>query len=216
MEKMYEVYLLTFPDGKKYFGCSSNAQKRWGCGKKYIHNDRMMEAIMFHGWKNIKHEILHRNLSKEEALKIESSLIIEHETFKPEIGFNVSKGSVDGVPYHSAEGIERIRAATTGRMHTEEAKKKMSEAKKGTAFHTKKHTEETKALISENRKGKTAKENHPMARPVMCVETGIIYPYAKAAEEATGIGRAHICQVCKGQRKTAGKLHWEYAEKEAK
>jgi hypothetical protein len=53
-----------------------------------------------------------------------------------------------------------------------------------------------------------------MARPVLCVETGVVYPYAKAAEEATGIGRAHICQVCKGQRKKAGGFRWEYVQKE--
>lgn len=74
-----------------------------------------------------------------------------------------------------------------------------------------KHSEETLAKISEGRKGKAAGAKHPMARPVYCVELDTVFDYAKQAEEITGVCRAHICQVCKGQRKRAGKMHWEYA-----
>ena len=216
MEKKYCVYIHTFPNGKKYVGCTSrNPQTRWANGKGYQLHAEMFEAIITFGWNNITHEIVCDGLSKQEAYDMESDLILKYKTTNAEYGYNLSQGLKDGVQFHSDAGKERIRNAMKTRIVSDESRRKMSESKKGTAFHTQKHTEETKALISQSRKGKTAKENHPMAKAVRCVETGIVYPYAKAAEEHTGVSRSHICQVCKGQRKTAGKLHWEYAAKEA-
>lgn len=45
---------------------------------------------------------------------------------------------------------------------------------------------------------------------VQCVETKQIFENATEAEKATGVSRCNILRVCKGQRKTAGKLHWQY------
>lgn len=44
------------------------------------------------------------------------------------------------------------------------------------------------------------------SNPVMCLETGIIYISANAAEKETRI--RHISNVCSGSRKTAGGFHW--------
>lgn len=74
-----------------------------------------------------------------------------------------------------------------------------------------KHSEETIAKISKSRKGKNVGKDSPVARAVFCVELDVVFDTAKQAEEVTGVSRAHICQVCKGQRKRAGKMHWKYA-----
>lgn len=47
---------------------------------------------------------------------------------------------------------------------------------------------------------------------VECVETGVVYPSQKAAEEATSIKRSSICCCCKGKQHTAGGYHWRYAD----
>ncbi len=73
-----------------------------------------------------------------------------------------------------------------------------------------KHSKETLQKISNSRKGKRVKEEHPMAKPIYCVELDKIFLYGKLAEEETGVNRSHICQVCRGQRKTAGGYHWQY------
>lgn len=49
------------------------------------------------------------------------------------------------------------------------------------------------------------------SKPVRCVETGIIYPSSCQAMRDTGIRQSGITSCCLGKRKTAGKLHWEYA-----
>lgn len=47
-------------------------------------------------------------------------------------------------------------------------------------------------------------------KPVICVETEIIYSGAYEAEQKTGISNGNINQACQGKRKTAGGYHWSY------
>lgn len=48
------------------------------------------------------------------------------------------------------------------------------------------------------------------SKRVQCIETGIIYNSVKEASEKTGVYFQNIQRVCRGERKTAGKLHWQY------
>lgn len=45
-------------------------------------------------------------------------------------------------------------------------------------------------------------------KPVLCIETGKVYPSFGEAERQTGINRFSISKVCSGKRTTAGKMHW--------
>jgi len=53
-------------------------------------------------------------------------------------------------------------------------------------------------------------------RPVICVETGIVYPHAYSAAEKLGIERVNISQVCNpnSYKKHAGGFRWRYATAE--
>ncbi len=53
-------------------------------------------------------------------------------------------------------------------------------------------------------------------KPVVCVETGVVYDSIKEASERTGIQRASISKVClkRPQYITAGGFHWKYHEKD--
>ena len=46
-------------------------------------------------------------------------------------------------------------------------------------------------------------------KPVVCVETGEIFPSFGDAERNTGVDRFDISKCCSGKRKTAGGCHWE-------
>lgn len=48
------------------------------------------------------------------------------------------------------------------------------------------------------------------SRPVMCIETGIIYKSTREAERQTEIKHQNIGQACNGKYKTAGGYHWRY------
>ena len=46
------------------------------------------------------------------------------------------------------------------------------------------------------------------SKPVLCVETGIIYPSSIAAAEAIGTQPWNINAVCRGEQRTSGGYHW--------
>lgn len=52
--------------------------------------------------------------------------------------------------------------------------------------------------------------NRKDRKPVMCIETGVVYDSAPHAERETGISAMSIRWCAIGAHKTAGKLHWKY------
>ena len=52
------------------------------------------------------------------------------------------------------------------------------------------------------------------ARPVICIETNIIYPSIIDAAIATGLDPSNITKTCKGKRKQYKGYHWKYQHKE--
>ena len=66
--KRYCVYKHTFPNGKVYIGITSRKpNERWQNGKGYTSNRHLQNAIKKYGWINIKHDILLKDLTEEEA-----------------------------------------------------------------------------------------------------------------------------------------------------
>ena len=62
----------------------------------------------------------------------------------------------------------------------------------------------------------TVKERHSATAsfPVLCVETGIIYPSAVVAAKSLGMKRGTITHCLSGYAKTSGGYHWKYIKKE--
>lgn len=77
-------------------------------------------------------------------------------------------------------------------------------------------TEEVRQKISDNHANVSGVNNPNYRKPsvrrkaVKCLETGVIYPFVRDAEEKTGINRSNISRCCSGKRQTAGGYHWEY------
>lgn len=53
--------------------------------------------------------------------------------------------------------------------------------------------------------------NKKRSKPVLCVETGVIYPSFAEAFRKTGVYLANIHKCCQGKLKTTGGYHWRYA-----
>ena len=112
-ENNYIVYKHTAPNGKVYIGITKKAPNdRWASGFGYENQAYFFRAIVKYGWDNIKHEILHTNLTKEEAEKIEIRLIKEYNSTDINCGYNIDLG---------------------GNLHklSEQARQSISKAKKG-------------------------------------------------------------------------------------
>ena len=54
--------------------------------------------------------------------------------------------------------------------------------------------------------------NHPKAKAVFCEELNKKFDSIRRAEEELGICRMSIGKACRGERNTAGKFHWKYAD----
>lgn len=75
MENTYSIYKFTFSDGKTYIGQTEKpVQIRWNNGEGYKEQEVYI-PIVLEGWDNIQKEILHTNLSKEQANKLEKYYI---------------------------------------------------------------------------------------------------------------------------------------------
>lgn len=111
------------------------------------------------------------------------------------------------------ETKEKLRQSHLGKKPSEEARRRMSESRKGEKNHMygKKHSLETRKKISENHADVAGSKN-PRSRPIVCVETGEIFWGAKEVQNKFNINKAGIAKCCKGKQKTAGGYHWKYLE----
>lgn len=120
------IYRAISPNGKKYYGFTSNdLAKRRSYHKRLCNrgrNSRFYSAIKHHGWENFKWEIIetHETLDKKELKKIlcerEIFWIEKEKTFLKEYGYNMTHGG-DGRfgDTNSSESMIRLSQKLTGR-----------------------------------------------------------------------------------------------------
>lgn len=119
---------------------------------------------------------------------------------------------------------KRLAEHNRGRCHTEEHKRKISESGKGRkAWNTgMKMPEEYCMKLSEMRRGKPKPHSEHQdkmileacRKPVMCVETGVVYYSQREAAMETNTNEGKLSEVLKGSRKTAGGFHWKRVPRE--
>ena len=176
---MYTVYRLeNIVTKKNYIGMTSQKpNERWCRGYK----GKMKEAIdafpLDLCWK--KH-IEFQTPNKEQALELEAELMKWYDSV--DNGYNTS--SFDNSNYKRTEETKRkMSESQTGRVFTEEHKKKLSEAKG------------VYGVIQFSKTGDFIAE----------------YPSIWEASRQTTCSAPHICDCCKGTRKTCGGYIWMYA-----
>ena len=86
--KQYSVYEFTFPNGKKYYGSTINPKLRWKNGNGYK-TQEVGKAIEEFGWDNVEKKVIAENLTKQNAMLIERTLIKATGTDMPGFGYNI-------------------------------------------------------------------------------------------------------------------------------
>lgn len=76
MKRLYIVYVHITPEGMHYYGVTNNSKRRWEYNGIHYRDTSLNTYIEKYGWDNIQHIVLYENLTYEDALKIEDSLII--------------------------------------------------------------------------------------------------------------------------------------------
>lgn len=208
---MYCVYKHTCPNGKVYIGITCQKPKqRWRHGKGYKNNVLFYHAINKYKWENIKHEILHENLTKEEAEKEETKLIKYFKSNNDNYGYNILDHGNNSIGYH----------------HTKEARRKMSENhgkyyKENNSFYGKHHSEETKQHLRDKWREDEEKYKKRIEhlqsvrydfpkRKVKCITTNEIFESISEACKKYDLKVTHVCAICRGKRKSTKGLIFEY------
>lgn len=160
----YILYMHITPNNKVYIGITCQGVKnRWGKdGKGYYGHRYFWNAIQKYGWDNIKHVILAQGLSKKWACRLEQLLIAEYMANNSEYGYNLSIGGEFNSGFHykrTPEFIERIRELNTGKHHSEETRRKISENNKSRDPEV---VEKIKQSLKKTQKERTAKRLQTM------------------------------------------------------
>lgn len=214
-ESTYCVYCHTNKiNGKRYVGVTCKSpNERWHNGKRYDHNQHFFHSIEKYGWDGFTHDILHTNLSKEEAFYYERKYIKEWNLRDSRFGYNMTDGG---------EGC-------CGRNVTQETRKKIAASLTGVKRHplSKEHRQKiSKALIGVPHPHKSGKrkpftteqrkhvsDGHKIPVAMYSKDGNFIRTFPSSKEGAQFAGLKYsgdICKCCKGQRKTAGGFSWRY------
>ena len=190
--------------------------ERWQNGKGYK-GQVFYNAIQKYGWDNIKHEIIYKDLTQQEAEEREKYLIYVFDSTNKKYGYNIALGgsctkhseetkiklslSLKGNKnclgrYISKETRDKISKANKGRKCSEDFKNKRKKYMTG-----KKHTLETRKKIKESNIGKhyhdqaikdkiskaNTGSNNGMAKKVICLNNNMIFDTISEAKKWAGL-----------------------------
>lgn len=146
-------------NGKIYVGSTKygdDPSKRWHNGKVY--KGKFRDDIYKYGWNNFDHYIIQKNLSLEEASKLEKLTIIKFNTTDSKYGYNINIAGNT----HNKQSAQKISESLKGHKVSEETKQKISEKAKQlyvdgyvNPMQDKHLSEEHKQKISNANKGNT-------------------------------------------------------------
>ncbi len=221
---MAYIYILTNNiNNKKYIGQTVDYKRRFEKYKYNISqsNQYILKAIKKYGWDSFSYSIYLCPIFLLDF--IERFLIKLLNTLAPN-GYNLETGGNKNKTF-CKETCEKISIASKGennafygKKHSLDSKLKMSDSRKeyyknnDAYWKGKKLPEEVKVKLSEAHIGVQARENHPKAKKVICLETMEVFNCMKDAEEKHGVTYANISCCCRGITKTAGGFHWMYYE----
>jgi hypothetical protein len=83
----YVVYLLTFPNGKKYVGYTQSFRKRMGAHKNCKDDTLLYRAVRKYSWENVRQEIIDRSTDIATIRALEQAWCITHNCYSP-FGYN--------------------------------------------------------------------------------------------------------------------------------
>ena len=186
-EKTWIIYMYTFPNGKRYIGKTSRTIKERQASSEwvgYCESTILKRAIDKYGIDNIVQEILFKvTVTDEYAARLEQICIL---LFKA----NCLRFSEPSYGYNMTDGGEGV----CGYKHTDDAKQRMSDAKKGKVG-----------------------QNANSSKPVYCIELDKTFANAVEAEKCTGVSRKTIGLCCLGIHKSTrggntefNALHWVF------
>lgn len=216
-EAHYRVYKLTSPENKVYIGYTGETMKcrmRKGYHRHEKTVSSIAEAIKRFGLESFRIEILCDHLTLEGAWKLEDWFIRYYDSMNPEKGYNrVSGGAALGRSL--SDEYRQAISKTLLRRYENDPSLSLQNQKSKKKVHE--NRPELREAIRQTMKRKAEEglldgfvHASSKPRPVICVETGVLYSSQKNAEQLTGLGNIH--KACHGHNHTCGGMHWRFVE----
>jgi len=193
----YYVYIHRRKDNNEVFYVGISRQEKYlrvkiNTGRNSLWNN-IVNKYGYYG------EVIHSQLSKDEALKIEMALIKSYGRINLKTGClaNLTDGGDGSLEcIKTEETKDKIRSYRIGKHHSEETKLKMSIAKKG-----KKSKQSTKDKLSDIARNRFSKK-------VIDKANGIVYQSITEASKAIGINRDTLSRQLLGILKKKHQLEY--------
>jgi len=138
-------------------------------------------------------------IKQEELDALEQYYMAAYNSLDSEYGYNNKDAGSHGK--HSEESRRKISEAMKGKKRSEEHQRKLSEARKGY-----KHSKEAKRKMSEAKEGSSGHNN----RGTLCITTGEVFPSVKAAKEK--YGGTVISQLYGGYKTSRKNVYFEWVD----
>lgn len=163
---MYYIYLIINKVNFKTYVGQRKSNKKWNEDPYMGSGILLAKAKKKYGMENFEKFLIQYCSTKEEADEVERFWIAEYRS-RGKAQYNIADGGQGGSGKHSEESKKKVSEANKGQIPwnkgkspSEETKKKLSEANKGKSGYWtgKHHSEEHKKKISEALKGKHPSE----------------------------------------------------------
>lgn len=210
---MRGIYKIELNGQCLYVGQSKDIKRRWTEHRRHLRQNRHENVYLQRIYN--KHKDFQYSVIEENDFDNLNGLELEYiQKLKPLCNMQIpdEKGSFTV----TEESRKKMSLATLSRVN-DEYRKKISEAVK----RAHRDPEVRKRFLEgqANKKNKTAwnkgmkmseEQRRKNMKKVVCVETGQTFDGAVEAGRILGINHKHICDVCKGRRKSCGGYTWKY------
>lgn len=189
-------------------------EKRWQNGKRYTHNQHFYASIQRYGWDGFTHEILHSDLTHDEACRLEQMYIREWNLRDDRFGYNLTDGG-EGC-YGRTTSDETRNKLSQSHMGigksvplSDEHREKISLAQIGVPHP---HRGRSGIPFSKEHR-KSLSDAHKRAVLMYDKDGKLIRRFDCSHDGAKFVGlktSADINKCCQGNRKSAGGYTWRY------
>jgi group I intron endonuclease len=192
------IYKITNKiNGKIYIGLTSNLNKRILCYRSFTkrkkdNGQKILQAMIKHGFKNFEFEILEKVQTKDELRKKERQYINKFNSTNWKIGYNTDLGGF----CPSDETLQKMSDSHIGQIAWNKGKK---------------WTEEIKKKISLSKMGTITEHNKKISKSIVD-QYGTIYKSRTEASKILKIQSSNIRKVLNGERKHTGGYTFTYLQ----
>lgn len=155
------IYILTFPNGKKYVGQTLHLEKRYSRHRRVIESI-VSKAIRKYGWESIEKYVYECELEDMDYLETELIKILDSikNGYNLDSGGHKNKIMSDDTKRKISKSLSGNNNILFGKHLSEETKRKLSESQRGakSAWYGKHHSEETLNKLRNRNLSESTKE----------------------------------------------------------